>query len=63
MLRHSGEPATKTRIAAAVAAVRDDATGRRMRVAIRDDLDDASLELAALDALEPAAARAQMRST
>jgi len=38
---------------AAVAAVRDDATNRRLRIAIRDDVDNASQELAVLDAQEP----------
>jgi hypothetical protein len=53
VLRHSGKPETRQRIDAAVAAVRDDATNRRLRIAIRDDVDNASQELAMLDAQEP----------
>jgi len=58
VLRHSPKPEAKTRIDAAVAAVRDDETHQRLRIAIRDDLDDASNELAGLDAqgLPPRAA-------
>jgi hypothetical protein len=52
VLRHSHKPETRTRIDAAVAAVRDDVTNRRLRIAIRDDVDDASQELAVLDAQE-----------
>lgn len=52
VLRHSQQPETRVRIDAAVAAVRDDATNRRLRIAIRDDLDNASQELAMLDAQE-----------
>lgn len=43
-------PNTRVRIDAAVAAVRDDLTNRRLRVAVADDLDQASHELAMLDA-------------
>jgi hypothetical protein len=57
VLRHQGEPEARTRIDAAVAAVRDEATNQRLRIAIRDDLDEASVELAALDAQLPAPAR------
>ena len=32
--------------------MRDDATNRRLRIAIRDDVDNASQELAVLDAQE-----------
>jgi hypothetical protein len=59
VLRHSPKPETRTRIDAAVAAVRDDATNRRLRIAIRDDVDNASQELAMLDAQE---APPQMRA-
>jgi hypothetical protein len=59
VLRHSQKPETRTRIDAAVAAVRDDSTNKRLRIAIRDDVDNASQELAMLDAQEtPARARA-----
>jgi hypothetical protein len=51
VLRHA--PNTRVRIDAAVAAVRDEVTNRRLRIAIRDDLDAASQELAFLDASEP----------
>jgi hypothetical protein len=59
ILRHSQKPDTRLRIDAAVAAVRDDTTSRRLRIAIRDDIDDASQELAALDAQEQAPPRAR----
>jgi hypothetical protein len=49
ILRHSPQPDTRTRIDAAVAAIRDDATHRRLRIAIADDLDEASIELTTLD--------------
>jgi hypothetical protein len=52
ILRHA--PNTRVRIDAAVAAVRDETDGRRLRVAIADDLDTASQELAFLDATDPA---------
>jgi len=60
VLRHSQKPETRTRIDAAVAAVRDDSTNKRLRIAIRDDVDNASQELAMLDAQE---APQQMRAT
>lgn len=50
VLRHSPAPETRVRIDSALAAVRDDDTTRRLRIAIRDDIDEASVELAALDA-------------
>ena len=59
VLRHSPAPDTRVRIDAAVAAVRDESTNRRLRIAIRDDLDGASQELTYLDAVE-AQASAQM---
>jgi len=52
VLRHSPGPDTRIRIDAAVAAVRDESTNRRLRIAVRDDLDRASQELAYLDAVE-----------
>jgi hypothetical protein len=52
VLRHSPKPETRLRIDAAVAAVRDEVTNRRLRIAIRDDVDNASQELAVLDAQE-----------
>ncbi len=64
VLRHSQKPATRTRIDAAVAAVRNLSTHRRLRIAIRDDIENASEELAMLDAQEqisPDARRMQQR--
>jgi hypothetical protein len=52
VLRHLPAPETRMRIEAAVAAVRDEGTNQRLRIAIRDDLDGASQELAYLDASE-----------
>lgn len=52
VLRHLPRPETRTRIDAAVAAVRDEATTKKLRIAIRDDVDGASHELATLDAQE-----------
>lgn len=59
VLRHSTKPETKVRIDAAVAAVRDERTNQRLRIAIRDDLDGASQELAYLDATERTAQQQQ----
>ena len=53
VLRHSPAPDARVRIDAAVAAVRDEATNRRLRIAVKDDLDGASQELAYLDATDP----------
>jgi hypothetical protein len=53
VLHHSQEPETRQRIDAAVAAVRDESVNRRMRIAIRDDVDHASEELTVLDAEDP----------
>lgn len=53
VLRHAPTPDARVRIDAAVAAVRDESTNRRLRIAIQDDLDGASQELASLDATEP----------
>ena len=61
VLRHSPGPDARVRIDAAVAAVRDESTSQRLRIAIRDDLDGASQELAYLDAVE-AQSRARMAS-
>jgi hypothetical protein len=61
VLRHSRQPETRTRIDAAVAAVRDDDAQRRIRIAIAEDLDEASHELGALDAQSPPFRAAQMR--
>lgn len=52
VLRHLPRPETRTRIDAAVAAVRDESTTKKLRIAIRDDVDGASHELAMLDAQE-----------
>lgn len=52
VLRHTSVQAARVRIAAAVAAVRDEATHKKLRIAIADDLDGASQELAVLDAQE-----------
>ena len=52
VLRHLGRPETRVRIDTAVAAVRDESTSRRLRIAVRDDVDNASEELALLDAQE-----------
>lgn len=53
VLRHSPKPETRVRIDAAVAAVRDESVNKRLRIAVRDDVDDASQELAMLDANDP----------
>lgn len=50
ILRHQQLPETRVRIDAAVAAVRDESTSKKLRIAIRDDVDGASHELAMLDA-------------
>jgi hypothetical protein len=52
VLRHTETPEARLRIDAAVAAVRDESVNRRLRIAIRDDVDGASQELAVLDAQE-----------
>ena len=53
VLRHSHKPETRVRIDAAVAAVRDEGVNRRLRIAVNDDVDNASQELAVLDATDP----------
>ena len=60
VLRHSPKPETRVRIAAAVAAVRDESTHQRLRIAVRDDLDAAGQELAYLDANERTAQSMRM---
>lgn len=60
VLRHLREPTARVRIDAAVAAVRDEATNKRLRIAISDDVDGASQELAYLDATEPVQRNAGM---
>lgn len=52
VLRHSPQTDARPRIDAAVAAIRDEGTTKRLRIAIRDDVDAASQELATLDAQE-----------
>ena len=52
VLRHSRVPETRVRIDAALAAVRDESAQKRLRIAVADDLDSASQELAFLDASE-----------
>ena len=53
ILRHVPQPEARARIDAAVAAVRDESTNKRLRIAIEDDVDHASNELAHLEAMEP----------
>ena len=50
VLRHSPKPEARVRIDAALAAVRDDSTNRRLRIALRDDVDQMQKELRYLDA-------------
>lgn len=52
VLRHSPQSDARPRIDAAVAAIRDEATTKRLRIAIRDDVDAASQELASLEQQE-----------
>jgi hypothetical protein len=49
VLSHVPRPEVRTRIAAAVAAVRDEPTNKRLRVAVGLDADAATRELAALE--------------
>lgn len=51
VLKHA--PDARIRIDAAVAAVRDETTNKRLRIAVDDDLDAATRDLAFLDATEP----------
>lgn len=57
VLRHSPEPEARVRIDTALAAVRDERATKKLRIAVEDDLDAATLELATLDAEELAQAR------
>lgn len=50
VLRHAPQPDARARIDAAVAAVREDDVNRRLRIAVSDDVDAASQELATLEA-------------
>jgi len=52
VLRHSPQNDARPRIDAAVAAVRDDGTNKRLRIAVKDDVESASQELATLEAEE-----------
>jgi hypothetical protein len=52
VLRHSTHATARPRIEAAVAAVREDGTNKRLRISLRDDVDAASQELATLEAEE-----------
>jgi hypothetical protein len=52
ILKHSSLPESRVRIDAAVAAVRDDRVNRKLRIAIDDDLDAATRDLAILEAEE-----------
>ncbi len=45
VLRHERKPEAKIRIDAAIAAVRDQATDRKLRIAIRDELDAATVDV------------------
>jgi hypothetical protein len=56
VLRHSPKPEARVRIDAAVAAVRDEATTRRLRIALRDDVDAMQYELVVLEAEERSSA-------
>ncbi len=49
ILKHAGQPEARLRIDAALAAVRDENASERLRISMRDDIDEASHELAALD--------------
>lgn len=61
VLRHSPKPEARVRIDAALAAVRDDSTTRRLRIALRDDVDDMQYELLVLEAEDrSSAAKRQM---
>lgn len=52
VLKHSTHAEARPRIDAAVAAIRDDGTNKRLRIAINDDVEAASQELATLEAEE-----------
>lgn len=55
VLRHLPHDGAKLRIDAAVAAVRDEGTHKRMRIATADDVDAAARELTFLEVTEPIA--------
>ena len=62
VLRHSPKPDARVRIDAALAAVRDESTTRRLRIALRDDVDEMQQELLGLEAQDRAsAARRQLQ--
>jgi hypothetical protein len=52
VLKHSTHVEARPRIDAAVAAVREDGTNKRLRIAVKDDVEAASQELATLEAEE-----------
>lgn len=52
ILKHSPHAEARPRIDAALAAVRDDGTNKRLRIAVQDDVETASRELATLEAEE-----------
>ncbi len=52
VLRHLRAPETRVRIDTALAAVRDEPTNRRLRIAVNDDLEGATQALAYLEAEE-----------
>jgi hypothetical protein len=52
VLKHSTHAEARPRIDAAVAAIREDGTNKRLRIAIKDDVESASQELATLEAEE-----------
>jgi hypothetical protein len=49
VLKHSTHAEARPRIDAAVAAVREDGTNKRLRIAVNDDIETASQELATLE--------------
>ena len=56
ILRHLPRPEARVRIASTLAAVRDEETSLQLRIAIGDDIEHASQELAMLDARQQASA-------
>lgn len=52
VLKHSQHADARPRIEAAVAAIRDEGTNKRLRIAVQDDIEAASQELAILEAEE-----------
>lgn len=61
ILRESAAPEVRTRIANAVAAVRDEETSLRLRIALDDEVDEAALELEALEEPAPIARAPEQR--